>query len=128
MREIPINPGFVAAEGLVQGPGIRRLLHRQVVGGAIIHVDHRQFGEFQSVFGSIMAAMIEHITAIGLCATFFTKGAIQGRNFRRRAREIGRQREITTVCKIEGFRELPGVCFFVEVAIPAEIPEGHAST
>ena len=96
--------------------------------GAIVHVDHGEFGEFQPTFGSVVTAMIEHVEAIRLRPTFFAKGVIDGGNFRRCAWQIHGECKMTTVRKIKGVRKLSGIGSFAEITIPAEIPKGHAST
>ena len=48
--EVPIHASFVFPKLLDEGGGNWRLLHRQMIGRAIVDVNHGEFGKFQFLF------------------------------------------------------------------------------
>ncbi len=125
MRQIPIDPRCLRAEGVEDRRVVGRLLDGDMVGGPIGDIHDREFGKFKAGFGPFGGGMIELSQAIGAGAAFGDKGTIEGRDFRGRLREPRRECAGVIGHKVEWLAELPSERFFVKVAVPAEIAERH---
>jgi hypothetical protein len=61
-------------------------------------------------------------------AAFFANGAIDGGNVRRRFGQLRRERQMTTVRKLKGFRKRSSRRSFMDFTIATAVSEGHASS
>jgi hypothetical protein len=96
-----------------------------MIGGAILDINDREFGEFQAFLWSVVAAMIEEIQAVRPFPTFGDDRTIDDPNLGSLDREQGRDRDMIIGREIKDRVKVPGIRFFVQVTVPTQIAKGH---